>query len=448
MKRMFLIGLLALLASSACAAAPIAAQAESPEIGRCVKKTKAEGVGYSNAGCTTTGTGTKAKYEWQPGVVKGGFTSAEATTVIETTTKIKITCQAATDHGELTGPKTDTEQITLTGCESSGIKCSSVGQAEGTIVTATLKSVLGYINKAKKEVGVDLEGISSPVFAEFNCGPVSVVISGSVIAKVTPVNKMTTTYSELFAASKGKQKIEKFEKRPKDTLACSIGGGPATQCGFVSKDVVTTEEKVETRALPEPKWWVEGSLLIGAEPLAEETVVTEPFKLVLTQEKGLVEVGTLECTEVKLQGAQIEGPSSRTEKGVEYAGCKVLNPGSSVENPNCEVAGRKIVTNELVATLEGALGAEKLRFEPKAGKELAGFEIVGAGCFFKGKFRANGVMICSYQEVELELKEHPLEFTATSGTKVSLEGPTETKPNGITVTYKDRLASGKTYSAF
>jgi len=42
------------------------ASAAAPEFGRCVKKAKAEGSGYSNAGCTTA-TGAGAKYEWLSG---------------------------------------------------------------------------------------------------------------------------------------------------------------------------------------------------------------------------------------------------------------------------------------------------------------------------------------------------------------------------------------------
>jgi hypothetical protein len=47
-------------------AAAATASAAAPEFGRCVKKAKAEGSGYSNAGCTTKAE-TGAKFEWQAG---------------------------------------------------------------------------------------------------------------------------------------------------------------------------------------------------------------------------------------------------------------------------------------------------------------------------------------------------------------------------------------------
>jgi hypothetical protein len=65
-----------------------------------------------------------------------------------------------------------------------------------------------------------------------------------VIARVTPISKMTLTFKEKFKQAKGKQKPEKFEGQPKDTLTCTINGLPE-QCGFSSQDTVTNEEKIE-----------------------------------------------------------------------------------------------------------------------------------------------------------------------------------------------------------
>jgi hypothetical protein len=56
--------LLALLAI--CGVATASASASAPELGRCVKKAKAEGSGYSNGGCTTA-VSSEAKFEWIPG---------------------------------------------------------------------------------------------------------------------------------------------------------------------------------------------------------------------------------------------------------------------------------------------------------------------------------------------------------------------------------------------
>ncbi len=52
-------------------------------------------------------------------------------------------------------------------------------------------------------------------------------------------------------------------------------------------------------------------------------------------------------------------------------------------------------------------------------------------------------MDCNYKGVETESEEHPLEFTATSGSKVEVNG----KPSEFTGTDKVHLSSGKLWSA-
>jgi hypothetical protein len=300
-------------------------------------------------------------------------------------------------------------------------------------VTTSLTSVLGVINKAKKEAGVSLEGPSA-IFAEFECGSVHQVISGSVIVKV-PVNKMQTHFTEAFTQSKGKQKPEQFEGQPKDTLTC---GG--LQCGFTSKDTITNEEALEIRFAPTPpRWWVEGKLLVGSEAIAETTNVTTPFELSMTG-KDIVEPFTIQCTGVRIKSGIIEAPGSRSEQAVVYEGCSV--PGK----PTCTVGTTE--TKPLKATLEGAPGATKLKFEPQSGNEIATYHVTG--CAVVGSYQANGVMICKYSGVEVESLEHPLEFTAASKSKVKFQfngKPMETAAP-FTGTDKVHLASGKLWSAF
>src|SRR5947208_400941 len=62
------------------------------------------------------------------------------------TSKAKITCLGGTATGEVTGPTTGTNGVTtFNGCESSGLKCNSTGDAEGIIKTAKLDGVLGNV---------------------------------------------------------------------------------------------------------------------------------------------------------------------------------------------------------------------------------------------------------------------------------------------------------------
>jgi hypothetical protein len=250
MTRKLLAGFVPLLAVTALAATPIAAQAGPPELGRCVKV--ASGLGkYADAGCEKGEVKTKGTFEWFPGAIKNHFTSVEGKSVIETVGKIKIVCKADTDRGEYTGPKTDLETITFTGCKYAALGTTGTCQngGAGEITTNLLTSVLGFIAKPTT-VGVSLEGPGG-IFAEFNCGPLHIVITGSVIAPIIPISKMTLKFKEIFKATVGLQNPEKFESEPKDTLLCEVFEGSSgtlilsEQCGFTSSDTVTNEELLE-----------------------------------------------------------------------------------------------------------------------------------------------------------------------------------------------------------
>jgi len=238
--------LLATLAIGAIAAA--SASAGPPELGRCVKVAKGAVGKYKDPGCEK-GEVPKGIYEWIPGVIKPKFTSSEGKSTFETVGKFKLTCTSDTDSGEYLPPKGDTETIVFKGCKLTGmigkekisLPCSNGAPEE--ITTAKLNSVLGFI-KAPTEVGVSLENPTGGPFAEFERGGVRVSITGSVIAKVTPISRMTITFKEMFVATKGLQKPEAFEKEPKDTLSCNFLG-KSEQCGFTSADTVTNEELIE-----------------------------------------------------------------------------------------------------------------------------------------------------------------------------------------------------------
>lgn len=76
---------------------------------------------------------------------------------------------------------------------------------------------------------------------EFVCGPLKVVVDGSVIGKATPVNKLIKPpghFTLKFAQSAGKQKPTHFESGPIDVLSTSFGG-PFLESGLASTDTIT-----------------------------------------------------------------------------------------------------------------------------------------------------------------------------------------------------------------
>ncbi len=249
MRRISMLGVCvaAVIAASAIAAA--GAWAAPPEIGRCVKVAKGSVGKYKDAGCEKGEVAAKGTYEWIPGAIKPKFTSTEGKSTFETVGKFKLVCLSDTDSGEYLPPKGDVETITFQGCKATvqvektkfTVACSNGAPEE--VKTTVLSSVLGFI-KAPTEVGVSLESATGAPFAEFSCQGVAVSITGSVIAKVTPISKMTTTFTEKFTAKHGIQTPEAFEGQPKDTLTCSALE-KTEPCGFTSTDKVTNEEKLE-----------------------------------------------------------------------------------------------------------------------------------------------------------------------------------------------------------
>jgi hypothetical protein len=125
-------------------------------------------------------------------------------------------CIKSSIKGNVTGPKTIGD-ITLigSGCEFIG-ECSNTSTA-GEVVFKSLTGEIGYINKTKKEVGVDLKPESGSYLTEFECGELKLRLAGSVIGRISPINIMSKDTEFKFSGSGGKQEIEKFETGLSDT---------------------------------------------------------------------------------------------------------------------------------------------------------------------------------------------------------------------------------------
>jgi hypothetical protein len=234
--------LLAVLAISAVACASASAAEYEvhslPEIGRCVKVPTGTGV-YRGALCITVEKKALGKYNWVPVSVteKQTFTGAGLETTLATAGgHPAIKCLAANFVGEWTGAKTATVTVEFQGCINSlGQQCQSNPQNKSEIKTLPLEAELGFIKNQLKEgkltvvVGLDLKAQPPlPDLVVYECGNVteSAHIEGSVIGKITPINKMTTDSNLLYYVTKaGAQLPEKFESGLKDTLTTTFTSG-------------------------------------------------------------------------------------------------------------------------------------------------------------------------------------------------------------------------------
>jgi len=175
------------------------------------------------------------------------LTSTSKATVLETVTKKRLTCKADTNSGEVTGPATALVRLTLTGCTSTaapGVPCQSPNaKAAGEIVTEQLIGTLGYIREAPKEVGLDLSNPTGGPMIVFFCGAaVSGEVRGSVIGKITPINKVIKPGAHevlKFTQKAGHQTVMMLMGGPIDVPMTKYGAGPLEESGLSATDIFT-----------------------------------------------------------------------------------------------------------------------------------------------------------------------------------------------------------------
>ncbi len=248
---------------SVAGARSVVADRALPEIGRCVKveaekvgKTKVTHGGYVDSGCIEESLPKIGQFEWIPGPGPAKkFTGKTTTATLETTGGKKVKCTSSTAQGEYTGTKSATLGVTLNGCAIvKGGTCQSGGAGAGEITASGLSAQLGFIKDVEENgefhpsVGWDLTHSPTIVSAECGTGKESLVVTGSVIAPISTLDKMTASYTLKYSQAAGKQSPEAFEEEPNDTLSASFGGGAGEQTGLATTVKVSNEEKLEVKA--------------------------------------------------------------------------------------------------------------------------------------------------------------------------------------------------------
>ena len=112
-----------------------------------------------------------------------------------------VTCAKAKVAGEITGPSTGTEVITLEKCTTSGETCTSAGAPKtGDVVTAVLNTELAELGGGA--VAVRVKGV--PVFSESKCGADEWIISGAIDGDVSgDVNTVSKDLTQDFGVNAG-----------------------------------------------------------------------------------------------------------------------------------------------------------------------------------------------------------------------------------------------------
>jgi alpha-tubulin suppressor-like RCC1 family protein len=218
-----------------------------PEFGTCVKLSGPNP--FHNSVCDSTPTG--GLYRWTPGVSKSGITFSGGEVTLQTAAKAKVACSAVTGTGRYEGTKSATGiALTLTGCTLAGQKCTSIGAAEGEVVTAPLSGSLGWITDTGElktsKAGLDLapENALEAVMA-FDCGATEVEVTGSFIARIN-IDAKRESLPLVVSSRLSAQIPEHLEGQPNDVLETSLSGGPLEHSGLTIKELKqTNEEAVE-----------------------------------------------------------------------------------------------------------------------------------------------------------------------------------------------------------
>jgi hypothetical protein len=278
MKRMRIMGL-CLVAAFAFSAIAASSSFGAAEIGRCVAK--AETGKWKDANCTVKPGKLISEKSFEfikgPEVGKVNFTSKGGEGVLETVSGTRIVCttQSATGKYKRTPSNGLTKEVETViakfegcGIPAIGAICKSKGEPEGTITTFSLKGPLGYISGEKTKTPVVGQMLTPTkakgLFAEFEClgGGILVKVKGKegavegktggncIIAPVKEPNVMSTTATQVYEGSGGKQTPQHFQLSTSKfcNLESNTNGGAYEAATQALTTVVTNEEALEIKA--------------------------------------------------------------------------------------------------------------------------------------------------------------------------------------------------------
>jgi hypothetical protein len=186
-------------------------------------------------------TATAALPEFEPGAKGETFTGTSATGTLETSKKGTIECATDKVKGTLLSKTEALITVDFETCKVFGlVGAHSLGDKEGVILVG-FKAKLCYINKSTKDVG--LLGSILALHLEVPSAAVLLVVLGSVIGLVTPVNTKTKEFEIKYEQKEGTQLIKKCEGGPENLLFTSENEG-----AFELSGEGTTEKSTFTNA--------------------------------------------------------------------------------------------------------------------------------------------------------------------------------------------------------
>ena len=190
----------------------------------------------------TASTATAALPEFLP--ASGFFHSSSGAGTLEEGGQPAIECTKDTDSGSITGAKTATVSIDFTGCSALFIAgANSLGDKSGTILTGGT-GTLCYLNASKKEVGIAIKIATLHIEVAGKL----LIVTGTVIGKVEPVNSKSKTGKIVLKQSKGKQEFTKCEGGATENLSTAENEGTGKESGEQTTDEESFVNETEVMA--------------------------------------------------------------------------------------------------------------------------------------------------------------------------------------------------------
>jgi hypothetical protein len=212
MKRIRIVGLCLIAAFAFSAIAVASASAAGPEFYECAK---VKG-GKFEKGCGKEGG--KGGFERKAVKLPSKYTGTNGTSVLTVFVPgIGIVgdtkCTKAKDAGAIISPTQTETTVTFEKCESSGKKCTSVGEkTKGDIKTNTLLGTLVATEESKTGVGVTITAKSTENSAEFECEGLKIKTKGAVTGEDTGnTEKAAKTSKNVFEVNAGGEPTIKTE---------------------------------------------------------------------------------------------------------------------------------------------------------------------------------------------------------------------------------------------
>jgi hypothetical protein len=138
----------------------------------------------------------------------------------------------------------------FTGMMFSGVLCRSAGAAEGEVVTNPEIETLGWIDKAKDEVGLEERAKKKKgLLASFTCGSNTIELRGAVVGRLTPINTRVLPgehfVSEFAITETGEQVYESLEGLPAVSIELQMNKDGFHRIAWGERDELSSETPYE-----------------------------------------------------------------------------------------------------------------------------------------------------------------------------------------------------------